>query len=382
TANRNLLPLAEAGLPRRWYPGEQVMNKMIPIGPRLWKTGLAVALTLFLIRLTDHPYEVYGAVAAALAVAPSASRSLRSMTAQISAHLIGGLVGSLAILLFGPNPLVIGGAVILVLLLCQRFGWKELAAPTVTVALFVMAPHADSVTAYSLWRLLSVLTGSVVGALVNAFILPPDYQGATLQAMERAGAALDRFMLDLTHRLPRPHAITKAEILAGAAKVEAEIGEARRLHLLMSESQRGQAGQREVIERAIKVLASLLERIQVLHKAALVAERAAEYPVQLPEIQAALTDLVAHRKALYTMLLVPDPHRTLPGALAELEHRFESPGGLPASPEEVEPFFRLYRMRSSVSYMANRLGRLYVAKEAALPPVLADTELGDRVLVS
>lgn len=356
---------------------------MVRIGPRLWKTGLAVALTVILVRLTGHHYEVYGAVAAALAVAPSSSRSLRAMSGQIIANLVGGLVGSLAILLFGPNPLSIGATVILVLLICLRAGWKDLAPTAVTVTLFVMAPHSDSVTTYTFWRLLSVLIGSVTGTLVNAYILPPDYRAATMKAIRRAGEALDGFVWSIAVRLEQPHAITKPEILAGAAKVEALIAEARRLSLLMGESRRpDQVRQKEAIERAIKVLSSLLERIQVIHKAALVAERAVEYSVQLPEIKEALACLVIYRKELYATLLEPDPSRALGPVLAELEQRFESPCGLPATEAEVEPFFRLYRMRSSISYMANRLSRLYVAKESALPAVLPEAELAQGMAIS
>jgi|GEM_PF-2928956 len=346
---------------------------MFRIGPRLWKTGLAVALTFLLVGLTGQHYEVYGCVAAALAVAPSANRSLRTMGNQIVANLLGGLFGSLAILAFGPNPLVIGATVVLVLLICQRFGWRDLATTTVTVTLFVMAPHSDSVTTYTLWRLVSVLIGSVVGTTVNALVMPPDYQSMTVGAVAKAGDALDRFILSVTDRLDDPESITKREILAGAAQVDLQIAEARRLASLLSESHRPeQVGQKEVIERAIKVLSSLLERIQIIHKAGLTAQRAIEYPAMLPEIQRALRALVGHRQALYGALFTPDLNRALPGRLAELEQRFESPAGLPASAEEVEPFFRLYRMRSSVSYMANRLGRLHVAKEAALPPVMPD----------
>lgn len=357
--------------------------KMLRIGPRIWKTGLAVALTFVLVRLTGQPYEVYGTVAAALAVAPSANRSLSTMSHQIAANLIGSLVGSLAILLFGPNPFVIGATVILVLLLCHHFGFKELAATTVTVTLFVMAPHSDDMATYTFLRLLAVLTGSVVGTLVNAFILPPNYQGATLKAIERAGEVLDGFILTVARRLEQPFSIEKAEMLAGAAKVEVQIAEARRLSLLMAESKRPeQMRQKEVVDRAIKVLGQLLDRIQRIHKAAMAAEQASEYPVQLPDIQAALSELVLHRKQLFGQLLKPDTVRTLAPALSELERRFESPGGLPTCEAEVEPFFGLYRMRSSVSYMADRLGRLYVAKEAALPhAATAEAEVAERVVV-
>lgn len=354
---------------------------MIQIGPRLWKTGLAVTVTILLVRLTGHHYEVYGAVAAALAVAPSASRSLRTMANQIIANLVGGLIGSFAIISFGPDAMVIGLVVILVLWLCQRLGYKELAPMMVAATLFVMAPHADSVTAYTFWRLLSVLIGSAVGTAVNAFIRPPDYFAVTMKALERAGASLDAFILSVSERLDQPHHIEKAEILAVAAGVDAEIAEARRLSLLLAESRRSeQRQQKEVVDRAIKVLSSLLERIQVIHKAALTAQRMDEYNVQLPEIQEALSFIVLYRQQLFGMLLRPDVVGTLGPAVAELERRFDTSTALPTSDADIQPLFRLYRMRSSVSYMANRLARLYVAKEAALPslgepaaaPVVAD----------
>lgn len=94
--------------------------------------------------------------------------------------------------------------------------------------------------------------------------------------------------------------------------------------------------------------------------------------MQLPEMQEALSQVVLHRRKLFATLLRPDAERTLGPALAELERRFESAISLPTHEAEIEPFFRLYRMRSSVSYMANRLGRLYVAKEGALPPLQSE----------
>ncbi|HYF92986.1 MAG TPA: aromatic acid exporter family protein [Symbiobacteriaceae bacterium] len=347
---------------------------MVSIGPRVWKTGLAVTLSVVLLRLIGHGSEVAGAVAAALAVAPSASRSLRTMANQTIANVIGSLIGFAAVLLFGPDALVIGGAVILVLWLCQRFGYRDLASAAVTVALFVMAPHPESsMTAYTFWRFISVLMGSVIGTAVNALILSPEYRVAALKAIANAGTALDAFIVSMSGRLERPHHIEKAEILAATARVEAQIAEARRLNLLAAESNNPrQARQQEVIDRAIKVLSSLLERVQIIHKAALYAQRSPEYAVQLPEIQAALTQVVLYRRRLFGMLLEPDAERTLGPALAELEQRFESSFRLPTCQEEIEPFFRLYRIRSSVSYMANRLGRLYVAKETALPPLQGD----------
>lgn len=344
---------------------------MAKIGPRLWKTGLAVALTIVLLRLTGHPYEVYGAVAAALAVAPSASHSLRSAGTQIGAHLLGGLVGSLTVLIFGFHPLVAGATVVGVLLLCQQMNWRDVSASAVTVTLFVMAPHGDSAGAYAIWRLLAVVAGSLIGAGVNALVLPPNYWPATVQTALRAGERLDEFILTVVARLPEPQSYPKAEILAGAARVDELLKEARRLYLLLGDDERA-PGRKAVAERSIKVLGSLLERIQVIHKAALNAGSAPDYPERVMEIQVALNNLVRLRRVLYQRLLAELPTEALTAELAVLEYRFETPAGLPGRSEEVESFFRLHEMRTSVAYMANRLTRLNVAMDGAAPAAPAD----------
>lgn len=346
---------------------------MFKIGARLWKTGLAVALTVLLVRLTGHPYEVYGAVAAALAVAPSASHSVRTMSQQIGINLLGGIVGSALVLLFGPQPLVIGAAVVIALLLCQQMGWRQMSQAAVTVTLFVMAPHTDAVYAYAVWRLLSVVIGSVVGTAVNALVMPPAYGPMAVEAISKAGMELDRFVMTMTGSLDRPASMAKADVLARAARVDALIAEARRLCLLMDESD----SRRPVIERSIKVLASLLERIQIIHKAALTAVQAGEYQQQLPGMQAALAQLTGYRQLIFGRLSGRPVEPEIVREVEAVEQRFESPEGLlPECPDEVEAYFRLYRMRSSLSFMANRLVRLSVAMDAVEPAEAGQTATG------
>ncbi|HEY3366638.1 MAG TPA: aromatic acid exporter family protein [Symbiobacteriaceae bacterium] len=341
---------------------------MWKIGPRLWKTGLAVAITIALLRYIGHPAE-FGAIAAALAVAPSAGRSFRFTLRQTGANLLGGLVGSLAVFLFGANPIVIGLTVIFMLWLCGRMQWQDISGAVITIMIFVMAPHQEGASTYALWRVLSAATGALIGTVVNALIMPPDYWPQLIETLTAAGERLDGFVLAIAERLDHPAAYTKAEILAGAGQVEKAIAEARRISLLLGESTRGghMAAPKPVVERTVKVLESLLERILVIHKAALMAEQAHRYHTELPAMQAALQELVTLRRALYGRLWGEEIPATLAVELQSIERTFETPTGLPGRPEEVEPFFRLHRMRSGISYMANRLGRLQVAIDGAAP---------------
>ncbi len=146
---------------------------------------MAAALTVALVRLTGHPYEVYGALAAVLVVAPSTSQTLRTALSTVGVNVLGGLIGASAVLLFGPHPVVIGAVTISVLWLCQQAGWSHLSLAAITVTLFVMSPHEDGTLTYVLWRLVSVMTGTVTGVLVNTLILPPDQWYGRAEALLR-----------------------------------------------------------------------------------------------------------------------------------------------------------------------------------------------------
>lgn len=73
-----------------------------------------------------------------------------------------------------------------------------------------------------------------------------------------------------------------------------------------------------------------------------------------------------HRRRQYEAILTGTALASLSVTrLLSVERTFEGAIPLPAQAEVAESYFRLYRMRSSVSYMANRLGRLAVAVEGA-----------------
>lgn len=354
---------------------------MFKIGPRLWKTGLAVAITVFLVRLTLNNYEVevFGALAALLVVAPSAGKSLKAGLQTILANVLGGVIGIAAVMATGPNPITMGVVVVLVLLLCQVMKWRGLANAAVTVTLFVMTPHTEAVYTYAASRLGAVVIGSLVGTAVNTLIFRPEHRQAALKAINDAGEALDQFILSVVERLERPESYPKQEILAGAAKVEEAIGEARQCTALMGEQGFGSRFRqdKEMLERSIRVLASLLERIQIIHKASLGAQHAPAYPTAVKEIQEAVRQAVAYRKKLFVYLGGPElAEESMLEALQAMERRFESAIALPQQPEEAEAYFRLYRMRSSTSYMFNRLARLHVKTNKAKLEDIAATVAG------
>ncbi|MDB4896511.1 MAG: putative rane protein [Firmicutes bacterium] len=340
---------------------------MPKIGLRLWKTGVAVAIAVLLARQL-HMYEIYASLAAAVAVAPTARRSLRSVGAQVGVNLLAGLVGGLMISVLGTNPLVIAAGLVVALALSKRLGWSEFNSSLITATLFVMGPHPEKLQTYVLFRWLSVMLGCLIGVGVNAFILPPNHWQRALDALRRAGASLDPFMLRVADMLASPAELSKAEVLAEVAVVEKALEETRRVEVLAAES--ASDDQKAVFDRAAKVLSSMLERVQVVHRSALTASQAAcEYHDVVPELQEALRELVDIRRTIYAALFQSPAPARLVAQLQKLEARFRTTAIPPEGIADVEEFFQYHQVRASVSYMANRLQHLNVAASGVLPPV-------------
>lgn len=346
---------------------------MPKIGFRLIKTGLAVMLAILIARLTGHLYETYCALAAATAIAPTANLSLRVIGAQLGVNVLAGLIGGGLILLLGPHAVVIGVGLVLALIACQWVGWGDMAGAMIIAVLFVMGPHPETMQTYVLVRWLSVMVGSVVGIAVNASILPPQYWTTTVSAVHRAGELLDAFIVRTAGALDHPDSLAKAEVLATTARVERQLDEARRLLRLVDVPRRQVDGtdgptRRDVLERAIKVLATQLERVQVIHMAARKAQSASHYRELLPEIRTAMVELTAHRRELYRWLDNDLPVAWLSAQLQTMDRHFATPHCRPGEAEDVDSFFYLHQLRATIAYMANRLERLRVAMEAAAPP--------------
>lgn len=70
------------------------------------------------------------------------------------------------------------------------------------------------------------------------------------------------FLLEVAARLEQPASFTKADVLNRVTHVEAQLAEVRQLAALMGDG--GSKVNQEALERSLKVLVSLLERVQII----------------------------------------------------------------------------------------------------------------------
>ena len=78
---------------RPWYGYFQLGDDVLKIGARVIKTGIAVAITMFICKLLDLEPAFFGAVSAVINMQPSIFLSFRAAKDQILVHILGVLAG-------------------------------------------------------------------------------------------------------------------------------------------------------------------------------------------------------------------------------------------------------------------------------------------------
>jgi len=140
-------------------------------GARIWKTGIAVALSLYLSAWLEFTPPVIAAVAAIFAMQPSIYRSWRYFLDQLQTNVLGAALALLAGMFFSSNVIAIGIVCILVILICLRMRMEETIGLTLVTVVAVM--EASGQWQFALNRFLLSLIGIGCAFVVNLLFFPP-----------------------------------------------------------------------------------------------------------------------------------------------------------------------------------------------------------------
>ncbi|MFC5451377.1 FUSC family protein [Paenibacillus aestuarii] len=140
-------------------------------GARVWKTGIAVTLALYISMWLDFSPPVIAAVAAIFAVQPSIYRSWRYFLEQLQTNVLGAVLALLAGTFFSNNVIAVGIVCILVILLCLRMRMEETIGLTLVTVVAVMEASAD--WKFAVNRFLLSLIGIGCAFLINVLFFPP-----------------------------------------------------------------------------------------------------------------------------------------------------------------------------------------------------------------
>ncbi|BBI31473.1 FUSC family protein [Cohnella abietis] len=163
------------------------------IGARVLKTGLAVAVALWIGQLVGLGSPLIAAIAAIFTIQPSIYRSWMQVLEQVQSNVLGAIIAITAVWLIGNTPISVGLVCIGVILLCIRLKTEETIALTlVTVVVIMEAQGQGWLVAWD--RLAAILTGMVSAFAVNVVIAPPRHRNRFLKQVEEVQILLSRLL--------------------------------------------------------------------------------------------------------------------------------------------------------------------------------------------
>jgi uncharacterized membrane protein YgaE (UPF0421/DUF939 family) len=148
----------------------------LTLGPRILKTGIAVALALFICTIFELEPAVFAGVAAIFTIQPSIYRSWKQVLDQLKTNTLGAAIALFTIHFIGRDPLIIGLVMIIVIMICMRMKMESSISLTLVTVLAIMGAPEQEDFLFAANRFGIILVGMASAFLVNLFILPPKYK--------------------------------------------------------------------------------------------------------------------------------------------------------------------------------------------------------------
>lgn len=142
------------------------------IGARVLKTGMAVALAIYLSGVFGFASPLISAVAAIFTIQPSIYRSWQRVADQLQTNLLGAVIAIAAVRLFGHTPIAVGLVCIVVILISIRLNMESTISLTLVTVVAIMEANGQGWDV-AIERFLMVLTGIGASFAVNVLVFPP-----------------------------------------------------------------------------------------------------------------------------------------------------------------------------------------------------------------
>lgn len=159
------------------------------IGARVIKTGIAVAITMFLCKSLGLEPAFFGAVSAVINMQPSIFLTLRAARDQILVHILGVAGGFFFGYFLGANPLSAGLAVISLIPIYIKLRLHSGITMGIVAALFVLSSSTEEFMVHALARTGVVFVGLGAAMLVNVLLWPPRYQKLLKEQLRQSNEA-------------------------------------------------------------------------------------------------------------------------------------------------------------------------------------------------
>lgn len=155
------------------------------IGGRVIKTGLAIAISIFVATLLlPDSNGVLAGIAGIHATETSVRRSFDSFLNRILGNILGAIIALVIIQTVGVTPVTVGITVILSISLLNYFKLSDVMMLVNTTVIVIMIGSGGSPYLFALNRVLETSIGVIISFVVNSLIYPPKYDTRFYQGLE------------------------------------------------------------------------------------------------------------------------------------------------------------------------------------------------------
>lgn len=269
------------------------------LGARVFKTGIAIALALYLADLLSLPVPIFAGIAAIFAVQPSIYRSYVTVLEQIQSNLIGATFAVSFAMLFGNSYFMVGLTTIVAISVMLKLNLQKTIPLTLVTIIAIMEIQGDEFFMTALFRIATIGIGVFSAFVVNLIFLPPKYETRLFTKITNTQDDMIRWI-----RIGIRHAADHQSLKQAVTSIEEQLVKIDQLYLLFKE-ERGYTKKSKYAKA--RKLVMYRELITTSYKSLYVIRRLSAYEndiLQLPDhfhmmIQERLDTLLTYHEHLH-----------------------------------------------------------------------------------
>ncbi|ARK29031.1 FUSC family protein [Halalkalibacter krulwichiae] len=201
------------------------------LGARIFKTGLAVMLSLYLAMWFNLEPPLFAALAAAIAVQPSLYRTFQTILEQVQANIIGAILAVIFVMTFGHDPFVVGLVVILAISIILKVRLEPTTIPlAIVTVIIIMESPTDDFIQFATGRFALVILGVLAAFIINLLFIPPRYETKLYHKLLKATEDMNQWTM-LFIRNAADHRALKKDLI----RLEEKMVKLENLFLLYKE---------------------------------------------------------------------------------------------------------------------------------------------------
>lgn len=157
----------------------------MPIGARVLKTGFGVTLALIICQLLNiESASSFAAITVVINMQPSVNKTVRNAWKLIKINVVAVSIATFFGFFHWNNPLIIGTAVILIIIIANHYGWKKEIPQGIVSIIFIMDAPTNQFLIHAATRSLSIFIGLGIALVINRILVPPRYKEILIEKLQ------------------------------------------------------------------------------------------------------------------------------------------------------------------------------------------------------